>query len=105
MSASRPKQIAIASFADIAELVPTAARVLLRHEPDPRRDLTGRPLVVSSGGVANGTTISGGFMEVTSGGSDHAAGGDNLDPAAADVGAARIARSRRGMLPNDLQKR
>jgi hypothetical protein len=28
-------QIAIASFADIAELVPTSARVLLRHEPDP----------------------------------------------------------------------
>jgi hypothetical protein len=30
-------QIAIALFADTAELVLAPARVLLRHEPDPRR--------------------------------------------------------------------
>src|SRR6266568_6381222 len=36
-------QIAIALFADTAELVLTPARVLLRHEPDPGREIPSGP--------------------------------------------------------------
>src|SRR5262245_21465485 len=49
-------QIAIALFADAAELVLAAARVLLRHEPDPRREVTSRSegLRVSDAGNESG---------------------------------------------------
>src|SRR5215510_3927074 len=49
-------QIAIAMFADAAELVLAAARVLLRHEPDPRREVSpgSESLRVSDAGDESG---------------------------------------------------
>src|SRR5215831_3594649 len=38
-SGEQAAQIAISPFADTAELVPPSARVLLRHEPDPGREI------------------------------------------------------------------